>query len=67
MPFCRTFDSLAFQVLSVAYEIGLKKNTMSASSTSILNCGIFINPASTLYDSDRIGNLLIISVDSIKL
>ena len=67
MPLCRTFHSLVFQVLSVANEIVLKKNTMSASSASILNCGIFINPASTLYDSDRIGNLVLKSIDPIKL
>jgi len=61
--FVRAFHSLVFQLQSVANEIGLKKNTMSASSTSILNCGIFINPASTLYDRDRIGNLLLKSID----
>jgi len=67
VPFWRTCHSLVSQLQSVANEIGLKKNTMSASSTSILNCGIFINPASTLYGSDRIGNLLIKSIDSINL
>lgn len=44
-----------FQLQSAVNEIGLKKNTMSASAASLFNCGIFINPANTLYDSDRIG------------
>lgn len=56
-----------FQLHSVANEIGLKKNTMSASAASILNCGIFINPANTLYDNDRIGNFLLKSIGSISL
>jgi hypothetical protein len=31
---------------------------MSASATTVFNCGVVINPPSTNYELDRIGNLL---------
>jgi hypothetical protein len=57
------------RILSFAFrsatEVVLKQQTMSASATTLFNCGVIVNPLNTVYDRDRIGNLLFTIVYSI--
>lgn len=44
--------------LRSATGIGLKQQRMSTSATTVFNLGAIVNPYSTNYERERIGNLV---------
>jgi hypothetical protein len=47
-------------------EVGLKQQKMSTTATTVFNCGVLMNPLSTNYERDRIGNLVFTIPNSIE-